>query len=90
MVKLVAWHQELGELDKRLRESLQDLARSLAQHVSDNDVKRQADREQSMTSLEQRIAQWRAEIDDTRRDDMQEVASSMMNIGQRLMTLRKM
>ena len=83
-------HQELGELDKRLRESLQDLARSLAQHVSDNDAKRQTDREQSMMSLEQRIAQWRAEIDDTRRDDMQEVASSMMNIGQRLMTLRKM
>jgi hypothetical protein len=43
-----------------------------------------------MSALEQRIAQWRAEIDDTRRDDMQEVATSMMDIGQRLMALRQM
>ncbi len=85
-----ALRQELEELGKRLQESLQGLAKSLAQHVSDNDAKRQVDREHSMVTLEQRIAQWRAEIDDTRRDDMQEVASSMMHIGQRLMTLRKM
>lgn len=82
--------QELDDLGKRLQDSLQGLAKSLAQHVSDNDAKRQLDREHSTVTLEQRIAQWRAEIDDTRRDDMQEVASSMMHIGQRLMTLRKM
>ena len=82
--------KSLEELEQRLRDGLQDVTRSLAQHVTDNHAKRQLDREQTALTLEQRIAQWRAEIDDTRRGDMQEVASSMVDIGQRLMALRKM
>lgn len=81
--------KSMGELEQRLKDGLQDVTRSLAQHVSDNDAKRKVDREGTLMTLEQRIAQWRAEIDDTRRDDMQEVASSMVDIGQRLMALRK-
>lgn len=42
----------------------------------------------SAKSLEARIAQWRAEIDDYRRQDMGEVASSLMEIGNRLLSQR--
>ena len=35
----------------------------------------------SLNSLESRIAQWRAEIEDERKEDMGEVAAALMEIG---------
>ena len=85
--------EKMDSLAKNLRASITDvdkaLRSSLTSHLADNEVKRQHDRDQTMTTLEQRIAQWRAEIEDLRRDDMEEVASSMMDIGKRLLAIRK-
>jgi hypothetical protein len=80
----------LDEMDQKLRGSLRELSASFAAHVADDEEQREEDRQNSMRALEQRIAQWRAEIDDARRSDLEEVASSMTDIGQRLMALRKM
>jgi hypothetical protein len=43
----------------------------------------------SLNSLEVRIAQWRAEIEDERKEDMGEIAAAMMDIGQRMMAQRR-
>ncbi len=83
-------HGSIQDLDQGLRGSLGELSQSFSVHVEEDEAKRERDRQHSMTALEQRIAQWRAEIDDMRRDDMGEVASSMMDIGQRLLALRKL
>ncbi len=40
--------------------------------------------------VDQRIAQWRADIENARRGDIQEVGSSMMDIGERLLALKKL
>jgi hypothetical protein len=40
-------------------------------------------------SLEARIAQWRAEIEDERKEDMSEVAAALMEIGKRISGARK-
>lgn len=79
----------ISELDQRFHEALQDVSTSLVQHKSDTENKRQLDHETAAVALEQRIAQWRAEIDDTRHGDMQEVASYMMDVGQKLMAIHK-
>lgn len=42
----------------------------------------------SLGSLEKRIAQWRAEIEDERKEDMGEVAAALMEIGKRMLTQR--
>jgi DNA repair exonuclease SbcCD ATPase subunit len=42
----------------------------------------------SMTALDQRLAQWRAEREDERVDDLKAVADSFTDIGQRLAALR--
>lgn len=42
----------------------------------------------SLNSLEKRIAQWRAEIEDERKEDMGEVAAALMEIGKRMLTQR--
>ena len=42
----------------------------------------------SLHSLETRIAQWRAEIEDERKEDMGEVAAALMDIGKRMLTQR--
>jgi hypothetical protein len=47
------------------------------------------ERDDSARILDQRIAQWRAEMEDDRREDMDNVATSLMEIGQRMMALRK-
>lgn len=78
------------DMNQKLRASLHELSTSFTAHVVEDEARRDEDRSHVMSALEQRIAQWRAEIDDTRRDDMQEVATSMMDIGQRLMALRQM
>ncbi len=80
---------KLSELDQRLHGALQDVTTSLAQHRSETDTNRHLDREHTAVALEQRIAQWRAEMEDTRHGDMQEVASYMVDVGQKLMALHK-
>ena len=80
---------KISDLDQRFHYALQDVSSSLVQHKSDTDTKRQLDREHTAVALEQRIAQWRAEMDDTRHGDMQDVASYMMDVGQKLMALHK-
>jgi polyhydroxyalkanoate synthesis regulator phasin len=42
----------------------------------------------SMTAIDQRLAQWRAEREDERVDDLKAVADSFVDIGQRLAALR--
>lgn len=79
----------IADVDKGLRSSLDALSGSFNAHLAEDEVKRRDDRDQTLMTLEQRIAQWRAEIADSRRDDMEEVASSMMDIGKRLLALRK-
>lgn len=43
----------------------------------------------SLNSLETRIAQWRAEIEDERKEDMGEVAAALMEIGKRMLTQKR-
>jgi hypothetical protein len=43
----------------------------------------------SLNSLETRIAQWRAEIEDERKEDMGEVAAALMEIGKRMLAQRQ-
>jgi hypothetical protein len=81
-------HSALQELRAKVGDDMQDLQNSLSAHIQQDAQERKRDREYSMTAVEQRIAKWRAEIEDMRRGDMQEVATSMMDIGQRLMALR--
>ena len=78
----------LDELDNSLRGNLRDMSKSFAEQMGDTETRRAQDRQDTLTALEQRIAQWRAESDDQRRGDLQVVANSMVDIGQRLMVLR--
>ncbi|MEO6607223.1 MAG: hypothetical protein ABIN69_01990 [Aestuariivirga sp.] len=78
----------LDELDHSLRGRLRDMSKTLTAHVGDTETRRAQDRQDTLTALEQRIAQWRAESDDQRRGDLEVVANSMVDIGQRLMVLR--
>lgn len=43
----------------------------------------------SMSALEQRIAQWRSEIEDSRSHDMQNVAASLVDLGERILSNRR-
>ncbi len=71
-----------------LRGELLELSGSFVRHVDQDDKRWEDERGHSLATLEQRIAQWRAELDDTRRGDMQNLATSMMDIGRRLMALQ--
>jgi hypothetical protein len=78
----------LKDLETDMRHGLLDLSGSFVAHMADEDKKWEKERERSLTTLEQRIAQWRAEVDDDRRQDMDDVAASLVDIGQRLMAMR--
>ena len=79
----------LKDLETDMRHGLLDLSGSFVAHMADEDKKWEKERAHSLTTLEQRIAQWRAEVDDDRRQDMDDVAASLMDIGQRLMALKR-
>lgn len=79
----------IKDLETDMRHGLLDLSGSFVAHIADEDKKFEKERERSLTTLEQRIAQWRAEVEDDRREDMQDVAASLVDIGQRLMALRQ-
>ena len=80
----------IDEQNHRLRAFLHELSTSFTSHIVEEEIRRDEDRGQVMTALEQRIAQWRAEIDDRRRDGKQDAATSMVDVGQRLMALRQL
>jgi len=79
----------LAEKEMTLRGTMIDLSSSFVAHIAEDERKWTREREMTMTSLEQRIAQWRAEIQDERKEDLAEVATSMMDLGQRLLKLRQ-
>jgi hypothetical protein len=78
----------IKELELETRRGLLDLSSSFVAHVADEDKKWEKERDHSLNTLEQRIAQWRAEIDDGRKQDMDDVAASLIDIGKRMMALR--
>lgn len=80
----------MSELESRFNKNVNKISTTVDEHIATGNVEKERQRENVLVAVEQRIAQWRAEIDDTRRDDMKEVATSMMDIGQRLMALRQM
>jgi hypothetical protein len=83
-------HQDaIDDLSLNAKRGLLELSGVFFAHVAEDEKKWERERDNSHSMLEQRIAQWRAEIEDSRRHDMHEVASSMVDIGQRLMALRK-
>jgi hypothetical protein len=81
--------QCLKDLELDTRKELLELSSTLMAHVTEEDKRWEKERDNTSRILEQRIAQWRAEIDDDRKQDMEEVASSLMSIGQRMLALRK-
>jgi hypothetical protein len=81
--------QCLKDLELETRKELLELSSTLMAHVTDEDKRLLEERDNSSRILDQRIAQWRAEMEDDRREDMDNVASSLMEIGQRMLALRK-
>jgi hypothetical protein len=81
--------QCLKDLELETRKELLELSSTLMAHVSEEDKRMEKERDDSSRILDQRIAQWRAEMEDDRRGDMDAVASSLMEIGQRMLALRK-
>jgi hypothetical protein len=84
-----ALRSQVDGMDHSLRRDIGDLSQNFQTHVEEEPVKWETERRNSYVAIEQRIAQWRAEIDDTRKQDMADVANSMMDIGRRLMALRQ-
>jgi type I site-specific restriction-modification system R (restriction) subunit len=78
----------IEELDNRIRGDLREISKSIVARAEEAQAWRAQDKQDTLTALEQRIAQWRAESEDQRRGDLEVVASSMMDIGQRLMVMR--
>ncbi len=87
-------------LSSTLRESLQDTEEETQRAIRELSSSVQTSRAESrnlfekaqtasLDSLEQRIAQWRAEIEDERAEDMEKVAASLVDIGQKLLNTRK-
>ncbi len=84
-----ALRNAMAESDNATRQGLGELSGMFEHHLNDEDERWERQRHHSMSTLEQRISQWRAEIDDSRRQDIADVAHSMVDIGNRLMALRR-
>jgi hypothetical protein len=80
----------LKELELDTRREIVELSSTLVAHVSTEETRWEKERGNSMLTLEQRIAQWRAEIEDDRKQDMDEMATSLMELGQKMIALRGM
>ena len=83
-------------LTSTLRESLQETEDDTQRAIRELSASVQTSRTESrslfekaqtasLDSLEQRIAQWRAEIEDERAEDMEKVAASLVDIGHKLL-----
>ncbi len=81
--------KRLQEMELGLRGEYLELSNTLMAHISDEDKRWEGERESSLSRLEQRIAQWRAEIDDGRTQDRENLGNSMMEIGRRLIALQE-
>jgi dsDNA-specific endonuclease/ATPase MutS2 len=79
----------LHDLSTKTRESLATLSNSLATHTTEDENKWEERKAYTHSILEQRIRQWRAEIEDERVGDMNHIANSMVEFGQRLMSVNK-
>jgi hypothetical protein len=74
------------EFEIAIRNEVLNLSSSLVVHVSEEDKRWEEERQNSTEMLESLIAQWRAERENNRRQDMENLAGSMMDMGRRLMT----
>ncbi|MBL8789775.1 MAG: hypothetical protein JNM45_04705 [Rhizobiales bacterium] len=74
-----------SEAERAINALVQDV-RSMRKETQDLLEKAETN---SMSALEQRIAQWRSEIEESRASDMQNVAASLVNLGERLLTNRR-
>jgi len=81
-------HRFVDDFAMRSQRGTNDVAGKLAAHMAEDEKNWMQEREHSLITLEQRIAQWRAEIEDKRKSDMEEVANSIISIGERMMALR--
>jgi len=75
----------LAETEMDIQRELNSLTATVSSNKSESRVLFEQVQTSSLTSLETRIAQWRAEIEDDRKEDMEEVAASLMEIGKRLL-----
>lgn len=76
------------DFETSVRGDLVQLSSSLSRHFSDQDKKWVEERNSTLLTLEQRIAQWRAELADERREDMDQLGSSMVDLGRRILALQ--
>ncbi len=74
-----------GEFEAKTHAELRNMSDSLAGHVSNVGLRLEEERHNTAEMLGQITAQWRAERESERREDLEKLASSMMDIGRRLM-----
>lgn len=79
----------LAETESETQRNLRELTASVKQTQQESRSLFEKAQTSSLDSLEQRIAQWRAEIEDERAEDMEKVAASLVDIGQKLLTTRR-
>jgi len=80
--------KRVQEIELGMRGEYAELSSAFMKHISEEDKRWDTERDNSLATLEQRIAQWRAELDDERRHDMEQLGNSMMEMGRRLMALQ--
>ncbi|MFN0190696.1 MAG: hypothetical protein ACKVP5_01790 [Aestuariivirga sp.] len=74
------------EFETATHNELRNMSSSLAGHISREDQRWDEERRISSEMMEQLVLQWRSERENGRREDMENLASSMMDIGRRLMS----
>ncbi len=70
------------------RRDLEQISNAVEEHKAETATGLETLKSNSQRALDQRLAQWRAERDDERVDDLKAVADSFVDIGQRLAALR--
>jgi hypothetical protein len=70
------------------RRDLEELSNTVEEHKAATETGLEKLKANSQVALDQRLAQWRAEREDERVDDLKLVADSFLDIGQRLAALR--
>jgi hypothetical protein len=81
--------KSLKDLEMETRKEVLELSSTLIAHVSTENTRWEEERANNNLTLQQRIAQWRAEMDDEHRAEMDSLASSLVEMGQKLLTLRR-
>lgn len=78
--------ESLQETDDEMQRAVRELSSTLQTTRNESRVLFEKAQSASLDSPEQRIAQWRAEIEDERAEDMEKVAASLVDIGQKLLS----